>query len=351
MTTIGCASRYEELVVSAGLDAISIGDYPPDDVLARTFARVAEDPDPGRRGETLLCELLVPRLPGLRQELVSIEGMYDLVVLNDLLAGFAVPPIIDPRRLAVTLTTQPVGPFARMLRVSPCVKLVGSSPALLPPRHGLDASFVVTGFWLPEPPAVFRPDPVLETFLTLADGRSPEMHAPVVAVTLGSAWGTDPRMDARMLLRAGRTAGVRLVIQDFQAPLGMSTPSADGWSIKIGDVPYSWLFDRVDAVVHHGGAGTIAEVLRARRPSITVPHYGDHLYWAYRLQALGLSAGTVLPHELDDATLADRMTAAVNDSVLRRNVEAFGAQLGTRRAVGMAATTLESLARRTRVVH
>jgi UDP:flavonoid glycosyltransferase YjiC (YdhE family) len=334
--TIGCAEQNRPLVDAYGLPAIALGDYPPADVMAQAYARMARNPDAASRGEQLLAELFVPLLPGLQQRLDSVQDAFDFVVLNDLLSMFAVPPLVAPARFAVALTTQPLGGFAPMLQESPCIKLVGSSPLLLPAETGLDARFVITDFWLPEPIETFRPDPVLSEFLTRAATPAGAPARPIVAVALGSAWGTDPAMTHQVLAGAARRAGVRLIVQDHAPAPGTSAVSADGDVASVGEVPYGWLFPYADAVVHHGGAGTIAEALRAKCPSITVPHYGDHVYWAHRLDAAGVSAGTLTADDVNEVALAECMERAVHDADLRQRVAVLGAAVdiagGVRRA-------------------
>jgi UDP:flavonoid glycosyltransferase YjiC (YdhE family) len=336
--TIGCAERTRPIVESHGLQSVALGDYPPADVMARAYTQMAHEPDVGRRGEWMLGELLVPMLPGLWQRVEAMRGAFDLVVLNDLLATFVFAPFVDARQFAVALTSQPVGGLAGALGGSPCTKLVGSSPLLLPPDHGLDPSYQITDFWLPEPATAFTPDSVLAGFLSPG-------HGPVVAVVLGSAWGTDPLVSRQALAEAAGRAGVRLVLQDHSPPPGASVVSDDSEVLSIGEVSYAWLFERVDAVLHHGGAGTVAEALRAGCPSITVPHYGDHLYWAKRLEAVGASAGTLLPRELAEGPLAEHLDRAVGDDDLRRRVETLGSRLDVAGGVGRACDRIEALAR------
>jgi UDP:flavonoid glycosyltransferase YjiC (YdhE family) len=336
--TIACAGRHRGLVEGHGLAWVALGDHPPAAVSASAYRRMAEEPDPGRRGELLLEDLLVPMLPGLRRRLEHLVRGFDLLVLNDLLASFARAPIIDSLPVAIALTAQPVGGLALMVGDSPGTKLVGSSPLLLPPDHGLDSSFVVTDFWLPEASQRFVPDPGLDGFLS-ATGRD---RRPVVAVTLGSAWGTEPRLSVAVLAAAAGRAGVSLVVQaggagDRTAPVGLD-------AISIGPVPYNWLFERVDAVVHHGGAGTLAEALRAGRPSVVIPHYGDHLYWALRLDAVGVSAGTLVGAELDEVPLANHIDRAVRDDALRARTADVGAGLDIAGGVRRACDCFEALA-------
>ena len=53
-------------------------------------------------------------------------------------------------------------------------------------------------------------------------------------------------------------------------------------------VPHDWLFSRIDAALHHGGAGTTGASLRAGIPTLIKPWFGDQFFWASRVQALGV---------------------------------------------------------------
>ena len=53
-------------------------------------------------------------------------------------------------------------------------------------------------------------------------------------------------------------------------------------------VPHDWLFPRIDAALHHGGAGTTGASLRAGIPTLIKPWFGDQFFWASRVQSLGV---------------------------------------------------------------
>jgi UDP:flavonoid glycosyltransferase YjiC (YdhE family) len=47
----------------------------------------------------------------------------------------------------------------------------------------------------------------------------------------------------------------------------------------LGPAPHDWLFERVSAVVHHGGAGTTSAGLRCGKPTVIIPFFGDQFFW------------------------------------------------------------------------
>ena len=59
--------------------------------------------------------------------------------------------------------------------------------------------------------------------------------------------------------------------------------------IDVPRVAHDWLFaqDEVRAVVHHGGAGTLAAGLRFGRPTVVVAFMGDQYFWGNIVSAVG----------------------------------------------------------------
>lgn len=81
---------------------------------------------------------------------------------------------------------------------------------------------------------------------------------------------------------AARAARRRLVV------VGPDGALPEG-AFRLAGADYSWLFPRTAAVIHHGGFGTTAEVLRAGVPHVIVPVLADHPFWAARLHRAGLA--------------------------------------------------------------
>jgi UDP:flavonoid glycosyltransferase YjiC (YdhE family) len=97
----------------------------------------------------------------------------------------------------------------------------------------------------------------------------------------------------------------------------------DGQIYGLRQAPHDWLFPRMAAAVHHGGAGTTAAAVRAGIPSAIVPFYGDQPFWARCLHRRG-----VAPPALDRRGLTADVLATALDAMdqpgMRREAEALG---------------------------
>ncbi|WP_079062460.1 glycosyltransferase [Streptomyces scabiei] len=169
-----------------------------------------------------------------------------------------------------------------------------------------------TGFWyLPA-----RPDwtPPRELARFLDEGPPP------VYIGFGSMAGTHAHRNNALVTEAVRLTRVRAVVATGWGGIGAA---ADGSASSAPDIltieqaPHDWLFPRTAAIVHHGGAGTVAAALAAGRPQVLCPHMGDQTHWAARMRALGVAPAPLTARTLTAHGLAEAITAAVKDRHLR----------------------------------
>lgn len=146
------------------------------------------------------------------------------------------------------------------------------------------------GSWVPEPGLV--------TFL--ADGRAP------VYIGLGSFNDSGGQHWQELIIAASQRSGRRVLTPALpgQQP-GLLTPGV----YAISSLPHSWLFPKMAAVLHHGGAGTTASALRAGVPQAAVPAMFDQHYHARRLTVLGVGPGVAPLHRLSVSLLSATITA------------------------------------------
>ncbi len=167
------------------------------------------------------------------------------------------------------------------------------------------------GYWFVEETKAYQPSPELAAFL--AAGEKP------VYLGFGSMFDrADTERVGRMIIEALTLAGKRGILG------GMSgLKKLPATVITVEDVPHSWLFPRMAAVCHHGGAGTSAAGFKAGVPSIIVPFALDQFAWAQRSYELGVGSKPLPFKTLSAQRLAEAISFASRPEI-HANAAALG---------------------------
>ena len=147
----------------------------------------------------------------------------------------------------------------------------------------------VSGFFFLDSDSNFNPSQELVTFLEA--GPTP------IYIGFGSIVVDNPSALTRILFDAISMAGVRAVVSEGWSGLqGKGADILDGVFILHEEVPHDWLFPKVSCVVHHGGAGTSAAGLKAGKPTVVVPFFGDQFFWGDMIFKAG-AGPTAIPQK------------------------------------------------------
>lgn len=196
----------------------------------------------------------------------------------------------------------------------PIPVLHGISEHVLPRPTDWPAHVHLTGYWFLDGADRWQPPAALVDFIEAGD--------PPVYVGFGSMAGRDPRRLTRVVGEALRLAGVRGIVATGWGGLEMVEQSDTIWHLT--QAPHDWLFPRVSAVVHHGGAGTTAAALRAGKPSVICPFMLDQFVWGRRVFALGAGSAPIPQRKLT----AQRLATAIREVTTNADVQGAAARLG-----------------------
>lgn len=227
-----------------------------------------------------------------------------------------------------------MGPFNRA-DGSGVPVLHGFSPLLCPVPADWPPQAVAFGDWPLEAPQDFQPEPALAEFLAAGP--------PPVYIGFGSMSGRRPAKKAAIVVEAVQRAGVRALIGRGWG--GLDPGDLPPTVFAIGHVPHDWLFPRTAAVVHHGGAGTTHAGLRAGRPTVICPFFGDQPFWGRRVQALGVGPAPVPQSRLSVERLAAAITQATTQPELAARAAELGAKLRAEDGLLRSVAWLEKVAR------
>lgn len=215
---------------------------------------------------------------------------------------------------------------------SPMPTLYSYSPRVVPSPPDWPATTVATGYWFLDQMENWQPPAALTAFLDSGE--------PPVYVGFGSMAGTDPEVKARLVLDALAQAGQRGIIASGWG--GLKASALPDTVFMLEQAPHDWLFPRVKAVVHHGGAGTTAAGLRAGKPHVICPFLGDQPFWGQRTYALGVGAHPIPQKQLTADKLASAIRTVVADAEMQRRADALGTDIRAEDGVGRAVTMIET---------
>jgi sterol 3beta-glucosyltransferase len=194
--------------------------------------------------------------------------------------------------------------------------LYGFSPSVIPQPSDWHNT-QVTGYWVLDEAPDWTPPAALENFL--------QAGTPPVYIGFGSMGSRKPEQTADLVLQAIELTGQRAILQSGWG--GLSKTNLPKTVLIVDSIPHTWLFSRVAAVVHHGGAGTTAAGLRAGVPTIVIPFFGDQPFWGQRVAELGVGTQPIPRKQLTAKRLATAIHQAVTDRSMQQRAVNLGAKI------------------------
>jgi hypothetical protein len=169
------------------------------------------------------------------------------------------------------------------------------SPGLVPKPKDWGPEIDIAGFVFLDLASSFKPPEALVRFLDAGE--------PPIYIGFGSIVVDDPDNFTKMIFEAVKKAGVRALVSKGWGGLGGDDTPDNIFMLE--NTPHDWLFPKVKAVIHHGGAGTTAIGLKCGKPTMVVPFFGDQQFWGAMISEAGSGAEPVPYKELTADKLAN----------------------------------------------
>ena len=162
------------------------------------------------------------------------------------------------------------------------------SPSLIPKPADWGPEIDIAGFVFLDLASSFKPPETLARFL--------DAEEPPVYIGFGSIVVDDPDNFTSLIFEAVEKAGVRALVSKGWGGLGDESNVPDN-IYMLENTPHDWLFPRISAVVHHGGAGTTAIGLKCGKPTMIVPFFGDQSFWGAMVANASAGAHSAIPYK------------------------------------------------------
>jgi sterol 3beta-glucosyltransferase len=296
-----------------------------------------------KRGIPTLAAYLQPASPtrafhgmnvGPPPRRLPFKGTYNYLSIklaNQLFFNFMLPLTNECRATVLDLPPLSAGYYWRADTDVAVHYVYGYSPSVIPKPPDWGDNIQVVGYWFLDQLEGYEPPAALLDFL--AGGPPP------VYVGFGSMVDHEREAITRLIVEALEIADCRAILLGGWSELGEAElPDS---ILPIDFAPHEWLFPKMAAVVHHGGAGTTAAGLRAGIPTIVVPFFGDQFYWGWWVSDLGVGPEPIPRKKLTAERLAEAIHAAVSDGAMQQRAAALGQKIGAEDGVGRAVEIVE----------
>jgi sterol 3beta-glucosyltransferase len=210
------------------------------------------------------------------------------------------------------------------------------SPTLFPKPSDWSSNDHETGYWYLDEPG-WQPSKALLDFLEA--GPKPLFFG------FGSMAIKEPQRVTTTILKALSITGQRAIIAKGWGGIGEGVELPDNVFL-VGETSHEWLFERVGAIVHHGGCGTTHSSLRAGLPTLIIPFTSDQPMWGHAVHQKGIGPKPIPIKKLTPENLAQALMAMTDTGMIERakvNGEKVRAEGGVEKAAAVIEETLTNI--------
>ncbi len=143
-------------------------------------------------------------------------------------------------------------------------------------------------------------------------------HSKVLFLTFGSMVNNNPKNNSEILYKAIDSLKIPCIVNTAEGGL-LETEAFrnNNRFLFLKFIPYSWIFKKVYAVIHHGGSGTTHMALKYACPSLIIPHIIDQYAWNNLNHKQQLGPKGISIHKINLNILQKRIDDLYNNEIYK----------------------------------
>jgi sterol 3beta-glucosyltransferase len=193
------------------------------------------------------------------------------------------------------------------------------SPALFSQPSYWPSNAKVVGHYERSKASKWWPDEELLHFL--------KHYKKITFITFGSISNTNPKKITDAILKVLVKHKIPAIINTSWGGLLKPLTAFPEHIHFVNNIPYDWIFPKMYAVVHHGGAGTTHSALKYGCASLVIPHFVDQYFWSDRIYELELGPKGIPIQKLTSNKLESKMMELLDKKIYKDNAQLMAAKM------------------------
>jgi len=193
------------------------------------------------------------------------------------------------------------------------------SPSLFPRPGDWKSNIKILGHQELKQETDWKPENKLTEFI--------EKYEKILFVTFGSMPNPEPKLKTKIILEILERNKIPAIINTASGGLVKPDKFNSELIYFVSQVPYDWIFPKMYAVIHHGGAGTTHLAIKYGCASMIIPHFIDQFNWDKIISELGVGPEGIKISKITNKNLEPRVLELLNNRSFKEKSVRIGNQM------------------------
>ena len=193
------------------------------------------------------------------------------------------------------------------------------SPSLFPRPSYWESNIKILGHQELKRKTDWKPEKKLTEFI--------EKYEKILFVTFGSMINPEPKLKTKIILEILERNKIPAIINTASGGLIKPEKFNSELIYFVSQVPYDWIFPKMYAVIHHGGAGTTHLAIKYGCATMIIPHIIDQFIWDKIISNLGVGPKGIKISRITNKNLEPKILRLLNNRSFKEKSAKIGNQM------------------------
>ena len=193
------------------------------------------------------------------------------------------------------------------------------SPGLFPRPDYWESNVKILGYQELNRKTDWKPEKKLTDFI--------EIHGKILFITFGSMLNPEPELKTKIILEILERNKIPAIINTASGGLIKPDKVNSELIYFVSQIPYDWIFPKMYAVIHHGGAGTTHLGIKYGCATMIIPHIVDQFVWDKMISDLGVGPKGIKINNINNKNLELKILELLNNRSFKEKSEEIGNQM------------------------